>query len=177
MPRTNIDAGNALAISQPITTPVYLFELAGYFNLCGYDAIANHNGIEWVPADMRVSGPTQRAGGTYEATISLPASYPGLMTAFLGQRLTDVAASLYQTYFLDGSYYSEAVLLLKGSVLDVYHGRGGERSPARVSIQIASVGNRQGVSPNIRVAPPLFNTLNAPGTIILWNNQIIGVEQ
>lgn len=166
---------NRATIDQ-VTTPVYLFEVDGLFRAVSFDEPGLMNGARWTPCNFTVQGPEPRAGGTYEASISMPYDFANLMKRILAGRITDRPCALWKTYFYQDAYL-DPVLLLRGIVLDVILPRSRPRAYPQVVLSITSAGNRGGVTPYIRVAPPLMKHITPAGTTIVWGEQTVAIDR
>jgi hypothetical protein len=125
---------------------------------------------------MLVTGPDPRSGGTYEASVALPYNHPGLMNHVLSNRLTDVPAKLWKTYFYDDAYLDPA-LLMDAVVSDMFVSKSSGDSLAQVTFTMISRGNWGGVTPYIRIAKPLLNHITPAGTVIVWGEQTVGIDR
>ena len=166
------------AISQKVTAPLYLCRLdlhGDIFHLTSFDDSLTAQGQVWTDANLGVTGPTQKSGGTLQATITAPFDVTSdggraLIDLLLARRPQDQSAQLWKTYWYEDDY-TQPVLLLDGVIDQAQIGRGGgEKEKPRVSLTLVSRGNRGGRTPAIRLGAPTLQHLTPAGSIIVWNN-------
>ena len=165
----NIPQSVATAAQRKSVTPVLFVDLGALYSLVGSRTPATG----YTAANFTVDGPRQRSGGTIEATVSLPGTLAGLMDHVAGTRLIDQDISISEAYIADGAY-TDKILLLKGLVTDVSVDIGGV---PLVRLTAVNTSNYHGVAPSIRLAPPLINWRTPEGTVVVWNNQTIGIDR
>lgn len=150
-------------LSNPSQAPIWLLRLQGgfgSFNFCSHTPLSDFAGEAWEQSNFTVKGPDARAGGGVTASVDVT-HHDALITAFLTGSWASVSADLYFTYFR-GADLANPVLLLSGEV------SGMSLKGKQVSLQLSAGGNRSGITPWIRIAPPVFNWLTARGTVLTW---------
>ena len=150
-------------LSNPSQAPIWLLKLQGAFgtfSLCSHTPLSSFAEESWEQANFTVKGPDARAGGGVTASVDVT-HHDALITAFLTQSWTDTSALLYFTYYR-GNDLVDPVLLLSGEV------SGMTLKGKQIGLQLTAGGNRSGVTPWIRIAPPTFNWLTARGTVLTW---------
>lgn len=176
MPRSNLTAEQNAVLSEVVTSPSFLFEVAlsqRTYRLSSFADSVNLLSQQWLDASIVVSGPTQKAGGMLVAQVSIPfdAEQAGgrLIDDVLAQRPQDRPAKIYQTYYRDNAYVYP-VLLLDGLVDDVVLTSGAGDQKPRITLSIASSANRGGLTPFVRLSPPLLNWMTPAGSVLIWGN-------
>lgn len=176
MPRANIPAEQNALLGDTITSPMFLLELQlvqRTYRVSSFADSVTLLGVNWIDAQISVSGPTQKAGGMLMASITIPfdvAQNGGtIMQDVLQTRPQDRPAKLYQTYFKEQGYVTP-ILLLDGLIDEVQLGLGSQNTKPRMTFSITSLGNRGGMTPFVRLAAPLLKWLTPAGSILIWNN-------
>jgi hypothetical protein len=168
--------GYALAVTDKVTAPLFLCELHlvqdKYFTASFDDQITARGNV-WKDSNLVVTGPTQKSGGSLQATISLPFDVTGqngitLFDDVVNNRPHDRPIKLWITYWYADNYL-EPILVLDGVIDSVRVET--KVDEQRIVFSIMSVGNRGGVTPSIRLAPPMLKYRTPVGTVISFNNQ------
>lgn len=176
MPRTGLTVEQNAVLTDKVTSPMFLVELQlqqRTYRLSSFADSVTLLGVVWLDAQISVSGPVQKAGGMLTANITIPFDVEQnggqIMQDVIQSRPQDRPAKLYQSYFKDGAYIAP-VLLLNGVIDDVQLGLGGQGVKPRISLSIASAGNRGGFTPFVRLSRPLLNWVTPAGSILIWGN-------
>ena len=174
MPRP-LKPGFDAPFTDTITAPLYLFELSlkqRTYRFCSFDEPIRVLDQYWYDQNIQVQGPTQKSGGTLQASVTAP--YDArviegvtLMDDILAERPQDRPTRLGFTY-LHHDAYLEPVLLLEGVIDNVTLGAAGDNKQ-RLTFSIVSKGNRGGVTPFIRIAKPLLNRITPAGSVVAFN--------
>lgn len=174
MPRI-VKPGYEGPFSEVITAPLFIVELslsAHVYRLCSFDEPVRLLGRDWSDSNIRVTGPTQKSGGTLTADVTVPYDTwregGNLMQDILAERPQDRPAMVAKTYFHDDSYL-EPIILLNGVIDSVNLGSSAETTKQLLRFTLVSSGNRGGVTPHIRMTAPLLNHVTPAGSIVAFN--------
>jgi hypothetical protein len=122
---------------------------------------------------MSVIGPTQKAGGSLLATINIvydaeSQSGARLFDVIMNKRPQDQPIEIWKSYWYRGAYL-DPIQMLKGVIDNVSIRVQGDEK-ATITITAINSGNRVGVTPHIRLRPPLINYFTPKGSVIDWND-------
>jgi hypothetical protein len=169
------------AVAEKVTAPVFIAEIIlkqRTYRFASFDSVVPAFGVQFPDTNLLVTGPTQYSGATLKASLSVPydTTQNGgrIIDDILAERPQGRSAKLWHTYWHRDSYI-EPILLIEGVIASVDPGQASSSKP-RVSMQIISKGNHGGVTPFIRIMPPLANFITPSGSVVTIgdNNYEIG---
>ena len=168
------------ALGTRVTAPLFVCHLTLHgedFYLTSFDDKVLFDNVLpgqlFQDANLEVSGPSQKSGGTLQATIRIPydtksVNNINITDLLLTNRPQDQPVKLWQTYWHNDAY-TPPLLLMDALVDDVKLGRTSGATKPKVSFVIVSRGNRGGQTPAIRLGRPMLNHLTPKGSVVLWN--------